>query len=82
MVKKMFGKGNGSKTKASAPAKKPMCCAGKTSAKPQKISQEQLDEMIRMRAYYIWEKSGKQGDSFAQWSQAKQEICKELKIIA
>jgi|GEM_PF-2814604 len=80
MVKKMLGKGNGSKIKAAA-EKSSMCCAGKNGTKP-KISQEQLDEMIRMRAYYIWEKSGKKGDSFAQWSQAKQEICKELKIIA
>ena len=45
---------------------------GKSSSR---ISQEQLEQFIRERAYYIWEEWGKpEGRDFDIWTQADREI--------
>lgn len=75
MLRRNNGKGNGSNRAGLLEPRKAIIATRKGP-----MTQGQIDEMIRVRAYYIWEASGKQGNATDQWNQAKKDISRQLGI--
>jgi hypothetical protein len=61
-------------------AKKGSCKSTTTTGSSRQADEERLNQMVRERAYYLWEEKGKpQGQDTEIWLQAKKEIITKLK---
>lgn len=75
MLRRNNDKGNGAKRTAVMEPRRNIIATRKGP-----MTQDQVDEMVRVKAYYIWEAAGKQGNAVDQWNQAKKEISRQLGI--